>query len=106
MDIEDLKEKAKSETFCPYYYTQMAKDYADILFLPYNYLLSPNRFPQFKLNLEKSVVIFDEAHNVLEVAEEGASFLLETPHLQAAIEELGTLNKTVLNIGLMQDFIQ
>ena len=39
--------------------------------MPYNYLLSQQFLGSTGINLENSIVIFDEAHNVDKVAEEG-----------------------------------
>lgn len=52
----------------------MAKDFADIIFLPYNYLLNPNTLSINGIPVENAVVLFDEAHNILEVSEEGSSY--------------------------------
>ena len=39
-------------------------DEADLVFMPYNYLLDPKVRENFKLDYENSVIIFDEGHNV------------------------------------------
>lgn len=41
----------------------MAKE-ADILFMPYNYLMDPKFRGGLGINWEKAVIVFDEAHNV------------------------------------------
>lgn len=41
MDIEDLVSMGKSHRFCPLYMARQLKNMADIIFLPYNYLLQP-----------------------------------------------------------------
>lgn len=41
LDIKDLVTEGKQNTFCPYYMSsELAKD-ADIIFIPYNYILDP-----------------------------------------------------------------
>lgn len=40
-DIEDLVALGKKRAFCPYYMTKELKRDADIIFMPYNYLLDP-----------------------------------------------------------------
>ncbi|KRX10391.1 hypothetical protein PPERSA_10490 [Pseudocohnilembus persalinus] len=69
--------------------------------MPYNYLLNPNKMPKFQIDLENAVVIFDEAHNVAEVSEDGFSFQLEDLYLESAIEELKTLKKVIKRNDIM-----
>jgi Rad3-related DNA helicase len=37
---------------------------ADIVFMPYNYLLDSSMRRNFSINLAQSIIIIDEAHNV------------------------------------------
>ncbi len=37
---------------------------ADIVFMPYNYMLDSTIRDNFCINLERSIIIFDEAHNI------------------------------------------
>jgi hypothetical protein len=39
MDIEELNDFGTLNDFCPYYYSFKLSDNADIMFMPYNYLL-------------------------------------------------------------------
>lgn len=41
MDIEDLDKLGKAHRFCPFYMAKHLKNSADIVFMPYNYLLQP-----------------------------------------------------------------
>lgn len=41
VDIEDLVSMGKRMKFCPYYMSRELKNHADIIFMPYNYLLDP-----------------------------------------------------------------
>ena len=46
-DIEELTVMGKNKSFCPYYYSkEFAKD-ADLIFMPYNYILDKKVFPPF-----------------------------------------------------------
>lgn len=41
VDIEDLVKLGNSHKFCPYYMSKELFTTADIVFMPYNYLLDP-----------------------------------------------------------------
>lgn len=41
VDIEDLVRLGNAHKFCPYYMSKELIDSADIIFMPYNYLLDP-----------------------------------------------------------------
>ncbi|KAK2493573.1 hypothetical protein MC885_018022 [Smutsia gigantea] len=100
LDIEDLVKSGNRHKLCPYYLSRNLRQQADIIFMPYNYLLDAKvlvtlplgcpssslpLFPLLKsrrahsIDLKGTVVIFDEAHNVEKMCEESASFDL-TPH--------------------------
>ncbi|XP_052274161.1 regulator of telomere elongation helicase 1-like isoform X2 [Dreissena polymorpha] len=64
---------------------------ADIIFMPYNYLLDPKTRKAHGVELQGNVVIFDEAHNLEKICEESASFDLKPGDLATAIEELTRL---------------
>ncbi|KAL4832952.1 hypothetical protein H8958_000573 [Nasalis larvatus] len=79
LDIEDLVKSGSKHRVCPYYLSRNLKQQADIVFMPYNYLLDAKSRRAHSIDLKGTVVIFDEAHNVEKMCEESASFDL-TPH--------------------------
>ncbi|XP_023482714.1 regulator of telomere elongation helicase 1 isoform X27 [Equus caballus] len=79
LDIEDLVKSGNRHKLCPYYLSRNLKQQADIIFMPYNYLLDAKSRRAHSIDLKGTVVIFDEAHNVEKMCEESASFDL-TPH--------------------------
>nr|XP_054960555.1 regulator of telomere elongation helicase 1 isoform X16 [Pan paniscus] len=79
LDIEDLVKSGSKHRVCPYYLSRNLKQQADIIFMPYNYLLDAKSRRAHNIDLKGTVVIFDEAHNVEKMCEESASFDL-TPH--------------------------
>ncbi|XP_014388295.1 PREDICTED: regulator of telomere elongation helicase 1 isoform X3 [Myotis brandtii] len=79
LDIEDLVKSGNRHKLCPYYLSRNLKQQADIIFMPYNYLLDAKSRRAQGIDLKGTVVIFDEAHNVEKMCEESASFDL-TPH--------------------------
>ena len=68
LDIEDLVKLGQSSGPCPYLLSKEMASSADIVFMPYNYLIdAKNRMGLGRIAWENAVLIFDEAHN-LEVA--------------------------------------
>lgn len=65
-DIEDLVGRGRALCACPYYATRMAVPEAELVVLPYNNLLHRETRHASSLDLRDSVVIIDEAHNILE----------------------------------------
>uniref|UniRef100_A0A2I3TE43 Helicase ATP-binding domain-containing protein n=1 Tax=Pan troglodytes TaxID=9598 RepID=A0A2I3TE43_PANTR len=78
LDIEDLVKRGSKHGVCPYYLSRNLKQQADIVFIPYSYLLDAKSRRAHNIDLKGMVVIFDETHKV-EMCEGLASFDL-TPH--------------------------
>ena len=64
LDIEELHKMAKRHTFCPYFGSKDRANSADLIFMPYNYLIDEKIRDSYKVSLENCVLIFDEAHNI------------------------------------------
>jgi hypothetical protein len=60
IDVDEYSE----ESACPYYLSRILAKNADILFCPYNYVLDPRIRAAMDINVENSILILDEAHNV------------------------------------------
>ncbi|KAJ8369653.1 hypothetical protein SKAU_G00096810 [Synaphobranchus kaupii] len=86
MDIEDLVKLGNKQRVCPYYLARALKQQADIIFMPYNYLLDHKSRRAHNIELKGAVVIFDEAHNVEKMCEESTSFDLTPYDLASAID--------------------
>ncbi|XP_056405263.1 regulator of telomere elongation helicase 1 isoform X2 [Hyla sarda] len=95
MDIEDLVKNGTKHRACPYYLSRNLKQQADIIFMPYNYLLDPKTRKAHSIDLKGTVVIFDEAHNVERMCEESASFDLTPYDLASGIDALDLVMKDV-----------
>ncbi|KAK8783982.1 hypothetical protein V5799_009653 [Amblyomma americanum] len=65
-DIEQVVHHARKEKACPYYASRYATPDAELVLIPYNILLQKTTREACKLDLRGSVVIIDEAHNLLE----------------------------------------
>lgn len=62
--------------------------------MPFNYLLDWSLFENNNLNLKNSIIIFDEAHNVDSLAEEGSSMEIDTDMLTQCLVELKNLEQS------------
>lgn len=50
---------------CPYYVSRELHKVADILFAPYNYVIDRGYRKSLSLDWNNSILIFDEAHNLV-----------------------------------------
>ena len=50
---------------------------ADVIFMPYNYLIDEKIRENFEINFQNAIIIFDEAHNIPSSCEDVASFTIE-----------------------------
>ncbi|KAL1021284.1 hypothetical protein UPYG_G00011180 [Umbra pygmaea] len=91
LDVEDLVKAGNKKRVCPYYLSRSLKQQADIIFMPYNYLLDPKSRRAHNIELKGAVVIFDEAHNVEKMCEESTSFDLTPYDLASAIDAVDKL---------------
>ncbi|KAH8199770.1 hypothetical protein TruAng_006051 [Truncatella angustata] len=65
-DIEDLFDLGKKLAVCPYYASRTALPEAEIITLPYPLLLQQTAREALGIDLKGSVVIVDEAHNIMD----------------------------------------
>ncbi|KAG8447235.1 hypothetical protein GDO86_014630 [Hymenochirus boettgeri] len=93
LDIEDLVKSGTKHSTCPYYLSRNMKQHAEIIFMPYNYLLDPKSRRAHNIDLKGTVVIFDEAHNVEQICEESTSFDLTTYDLASGIDAIDLMLK-------------
>ncbi|XP_054836585.1 regulator of telomere elongation helicase 1 [Eublepharis macularius] len=91
LDIEDLVKNGNKHRVCPYYLSRNLKQQADIIFMPYNYLLDSKSRRAHNLDLKGTVVILDEAHNVEKLCEELASFDLTPYDLASAVDAISVV---------------
>jgi hypothetical protein len=88
LDIEDLVSLGRRDRVCPYFLAREGVEQADIVFLPYNYLLDSSIRLTLKVDWQHAIVIFDEAHNLEKIASDAASFSLSSSDLATCISEL------------------
>lgn len=61
-----MVELGKATHACPYYASRVAVEDAQVVVVPYNTILHKSTRLACGINLEDSVVIIDEAHNLLD----------------------------------------
>jgi regulator of telomere elongation helicase 1 len=88
MDIEELAAMGRDQRMCPYFLSRESGQRADLVLMPYNYLFDPVVRRGLQVNWTNSIVIFDEAHNVEQVATDAASCEISTATLGSCITEL------------------
>ena len=89
-DIEELFKIGYKSSFCPYFFERYKKDSSDIIFLPYNYIFDPSIKKRLKLNLDNSILIIDEAHNIQDICENAVSCSLNTKMLEDIYKDLNS----------------
>ncbi|KAJ2502630.1 ATP-dependent DNA helicase chl1 [Coemansia sp. RSA 1972] len=77
MDIEDLIVQARKLSVCAYYGARASVQQAHVVALPYNMLLSRSAREALGVSLKNSVVIVDEAHNLVDTILATHSALLD-----------------------------
>ncbi|XP_028926263.1 regulator of telomere elongation helicase 1 isoform X1 [Ornithorhynchus anatinus] len=105
LDIEDLVKSGSKHKVCPYYFSRSLKQQADIIFMPYNYLLDSKSRRAHNIDLKGTVVIFDEAHNVEKMCEESASFDLTPYDLASGLDVINQVLEEQAKV-LQQNEIQ
>jgi Fanconi anemia group J protein len=97
-DIEDLVAAGAKKKACPYFTSRALAADADLVFCPYNYLVDPVIRASMDIQLAQCVVIFDEAHNIEDVAREAAGVEVSLTQLQQVcdlgISTLGQMRVT------------
>ena len=61
---------------CPYYDQKQRIKTADIIFMPYNYIIDQQIRERIDIDLKRCIVIIDEGHNISAVAEQSQSFTM------------------------------
>ncbi|XP_052040532.1 regulator of telomere elongation helicase 1 isoform X5 [Apodemus sylvaticus] len=109
LDIEDLVKNGSKHKVCPYYLSRNMKQQADIIFMPYNYLLDAKSRKAHSIDLKGTVVIFDEAHNVEKICEESASFDLTPRDVASGLDVINQVLEEQARVAqqgeLQQEFI-
>ena len=88
-DVEDLVRVGRKIRSCPYYGSRNAVANADIITMPYSMLLhKKTRIHSFRVSVKGNVVVFDEAHNIVDTINQLHSSILKQTQIDAALFQL------------------
>jgi len=111
VDIEDILKQGKSKMFCPFYVERMKVKMAncDLVFMPYNYIFLKEIRESMEIDLKKSILVLDEAHNVVNNCEEAQSLEVNIKDFEEMINDLKEVykeinkNKKYINSNLIDE---
>ena len=89
--VEELKEIAKKRKFCPFFFERDKSIHSDLIFLPYNYIFDPSIKKRMKIQMNNSILIIDEAHNIQEVCNDAVSKDFDTNMIDEVLSDLKSL---------------
>ncbi|CBZ23762.1 putative helicase [Leishmania mexicana MHOM/GT/2001/U1103] len=86
-DMEDLMREGSRSGFCPYFHERDAARDADVVLMPYNYILDPSLHKQLPFELANCILIVDEAHNLPSVLSSSGCQTLSPLDVTTAIHD-------------------
>lgn len=99
MDIEELKLLSGQSKLCPFLMQRKKALSADIVFLPYNYIVDKRIRESLKISLVNSILIIDEGHNIDRVLEDVQSCEITLENMSSWINDLKSFAKEISRIG-------
>jgi len=85
--------KGQEINTCPYYGTRKSLQHGQLILVPYNSILHKNTRISLGIDLKESVLIIDEAHNLLEAIEGMHSFAITGRNLLHCNNQLSQYRK-------------
>ncbi len=83
---------------CPYHFTQYIINKVDVVLCPYNYVINPKLRKSIGLNVKEAIIVFDEAHNIEDQAEDNLS-------LDVSYADLAFTHKTMDGFPTLRQII-
>uniref|UniRef100_A0A0D9XGH8 Helicase ATP-binding domain-containing protein n=1 Tax=Leersia perrieri TaxID=77586 RepID=A0A0D9XGH8_9ORYZ len=108
-DIEDLVKVGRKVKGCPYFASQTMAEAAQLVFCPYNYLISPIVRRAMDIDIRGSIIVLDEAHNIEDIARDAGSFDADEESLHSLRQELQGLvtdEAVAMIYGPLHDVVQ
>lgn len=98
--LADMKELGRKKGWCPYFIIRHALQQANVVVFNYSYLLDPKVAEMVSKEFpKKSVVVFDEAHNIDNVCIEAMSVNISRKSLERCQDNLEALSQRVREVG-------
>jgi len=90
LDMEEMVQRGRVSVGggCPYYGSRQAAREADVLLVPYASLVNAETRRKLGIRVEANILIFDEAHNLLDAISEANSVTLTGAQARAAVDDL------------------
>uniref|UniRef100_A0A0N4ZRV0 Helicase ATP-binding domain-containing protein n=1 Tax=Parastrongyloides trichosuri TaxID=131310 RepID=A0A0N4ZRV0_PARTI len=98
LTIENLVSKAKKLNHCPFFKSRKDFNNADLILLPYNYILDPKVRAAQKIDLSGNIIIFDEAHNLENICEDSGSINISSKDIGLCLKEAKAVMELYLSI--------
>ena len=98
LDIEELVQFSREKSVCAYYLGRSKAEKAEVLLLPYNYLLDEKLRKRHKIDVSNKIIILDEAHNIESVCESASSYEINSTDIAGAIREVDQVNEVIQKI--------
>lgn len=87
-DIEQLVELGKEMNICPYFGARGSGRQAQIVTIPYNLLLSQSARQTLNIDFKDSIVIIDEAHNLIDTILSTYSVSINSVQIEQSIQNV------------------
>ena len=104
--LSDIEELGELNTCCPYYTTREALPAAEIILAPYSMILDEGVKAESGIELEGSVVIFDEAHNLISACHDSLSELITVDSIRILKEGISILEDSLRAHSLVHTKLQ
>ncbi|KAG8536726.1 hypothetical protein GDO81_025787, partial [Engystomops pustulosus] len=95
-NLDDLRTLGRQRSWCPYFLARHALSQCNVIVYSYHYLLDPKIADQVSRELaKKSIVVFDEAHNIDNVCIDSMSVTITRRTLERCQSNIETLDGAI-----------
>ncbi|MFW6117639.1 MAG: hypothetical protein ACOC6G_03550, partial [Thermoproteota archaeon] len=102
LSVSRLRKLGRERRICPYSLARKATEYCKLIVAPYPYIFNRHIRRRIKLDLNGRILVFDEAHNADQIAQDTLSATLSERTLNIAEEEMESINASP---GLIYDLL-